>query len=91
MVYKHAYLHTLLFLQSAFMLSVVKLPQKGEVGGPAINSHGNYIVDHGKSWKNHEIVLLNFFGNPVCLTFTLLIFSCQVTFNICSMYFSMMK
>ena len=28
------------------------------------NSHGNYIVDHGKSWKNHGIVFLNFGGNP---------------------------
>ena len=26
---------------------------KDEVGGHALNSHGNYIVDHGKSWKNH--------------------------------------
>ena len=25
----------------------------------------NYIVDHGKSWKNHGIVFLNFCGNPV--------------------------
>ena len=32
----------------AFMLSVVKMPLKGEVEGHAINSHGNYIVDHGK-------------------------------------------
>ena len=23
---------------------------KQEVGGSALNSHGNYIVDHGKSW-----------------------------------------
>ena len=38
---------------------------KGEVGGCALNSHGNYIVDHGKSWKNHGIVLLNFCGKPV--------------------------
>ena len=30
----------------------------------ALNSHGNYIVDHGKSWKNHGIVFLNFCGNP---------------------------
>ena len=22
----------------------------------ALNSHGNYISDHGKSWKNHGIV-----------------------------------
>ena len=28
-------------------------------------SHGNYIVDHRKLWKNHEIVFLNFCGNPV--------------------------
>ena len=35
-----------------------------EVGGHAFNSHGNYIVDHGKSWKNHGIVFLNFCGNP---------------------------
>ena len=36
---------------------------KGEVGGCALNSHGNNIVDHGKSWKNHGIVFLNFCGN----------------------------
>ena len=47
------------------MLSVVKVSLKGEVGGLALNSHGNYIVDRGKSWKNHGIVFLNFCGNPV--------------------------
>ena len=46
-------------------LSVVKMPLKGEVRGHALKSHGNYIVDHGKSWKNHGIVFLNFCGNPV--------------------------
>ena len=46
--YKHAYLNTLLLLHSAFMLSVVKMPLKGEDGGSAKNSHENYIVDHGK-------------------------------------------
>ena len=46
------------------MLSVVKMPLKLEVGGHALKSHGNYIVDHGKSWKNHGIVFLNFCGNP---------------------------
>ena len=61
----------LLLLHSAFMLSVVKMLLKGEVGGHAFNSHGNYIVDHGKSWKNHGIGFLNFCGNsgvnfPVC-------------------------
>ena len=30
------------------MLSVVKMLLKGEAGGSALNSHGNYIVDHGK-------------------------------------------
>ena len=38
---------------------------KGEVGGRALDSHGYYIVDHGKSWENHRIVFLNFCGNPV--------------------------
>ena len=33
MVYKHAYLNTLLLLHSPFMFSVVKMPLKGEVGG----------------------------------------------------------
>ena len=51
MVYMHAYLNTLLLLHSTFMLSVVKMPLKGEVGGRALNSHGNDFVDHGKSWN----------------------------------------
>ena len=46
------------------MLNVVKMPLKGEVGGHALNSHGNYFIDHGKSWKNHGIVFLNFCWNP---------------------------
>ena len=37
MVYKHAYLNILLLLHSSFMLSVVKMPLKGEVGGPGCN------------------------------------------------------
>ena len=45
-------------------LSVVKMPLKGEVGGHALKSRGNYIVDRGKPWKNHGIVFLNFCGNP---------------------------
>ena len=47
MVYKHAYLKTLLLLHSVFMLSIAKMVLNGEVGGNALNSHGNYIVDHG--------------------------------------------
>ena len=58
------YLNTLLLLHSAFMLSAVKMPLKGVDGGCALNSHGKYIVDHGKSWKNYGIVFLNFCGNP---------------------------
>ena len=50
MVYKHAYLNTLLLLQSAFMLRVAKMPLKGEVGGYALNSHGNYTIME-KSWN----------------------------------------
>ena len=46
------------------MLSVVKMSLKGQVGDRALNSLGNYIVDHGKPWKNHGIVFLNFCGNP---------------------------
>ena len=34
-----------------------------EVGGHALNSHGNYIVDHRNHGKNHEIMFLNFVGN----------------------------
>ena len=64
MVYKQAYLNTLLLLHSAFMLREAKMPLKLEVGGHALESHGNYSVDHGKSWKNYGIVFLNFCGNP---------------------------
>ena len=55
----------LLLLHSTFILSVVKMLLKGVVGGCALNSHGNYIVDHGKSWKSHGIEVLNFSGNLV--------------------------
>ena len=54
----------LLLLHSTFILSVVEMLLKGEVGGRALNSHGNYSVDHGKSWKNHGMVFFNFCGNP---------------------------
>ena len=50
-------------------LSLVKMPLKGEVRGHALKSHGNYIVDHGKSWKNHAIVFLSFCGTPaICMS-----------------------
>ena len=41
----------------------MKMLLKGEVGGYALNSHGNYIVDlkiHGKIME----LFLNFCGNP---------------------------
>ena len=60
MVYKHAYLKILLLLHSAFMLCVVMMPLNGEVRGCALNSHGNYIVDHGKIME----LFLKFCGNP---------------------------
>ena len=47
----NAYLNILLLLHSAFMLCVVKPLLKWAVGGRALNSLGNYIVDHGKSWN----------------------------------------
>ena len=40
--------NVLLLLHSTFMFSVVKMLLKGEGRGCALNSHGNYIVDHGK-------------------------------------------
>ena len=64
----------LLLLHSAFMLSMVKMLLKGEVGGCALNSHRNYNVDRGKSWKNHGIVFfLNFCGNAEYCHVTLLL------------------
>ena len=39
----------MLLLLSAFMLSMVKMLLKGEVRGRELNSHGNYIDEHGKS------------------------------------------
>ena len=59
-------LHTCLFKYitvAAFHIYV----QRGEDAAKsmyALNSHGNYIVDHGKSWKNHGTMFLNFCGNP---------------------------
>ena len=84
MVNKHAYLNTLLLLHSAFMLCVVKMALKGEVGGCALNSHGNYIVDHVKSWKNHGILFCYFCGNhvaympPYIVSNTVCVFAGQV-------------
>ena len=70
----HAWSISMLFLlHFTFIMSVLKLLLKGKVGVCALNSHGNYIVDHGKSLENHGIVILNFCGNPVFAFFLLLI------------------
>ena len=66
MVYKHAYLNTctLLLLHSAFIRSVVKMPLKGEIGDHALNSHGNYIVDHKKIMEKSWNCVLEFLWEP---------------------------
>ena len=43
---------------------MVKMLLEGEVGGHALNGHGNYIVGHGKSWNNHGIVFFYFLWEP---------------------------
>ena len=52
------------------MLSVVKMLLKEEVGGSVLNSHGNYIADHGKSWKNHGNCVFEFLWEPCNLMST---------------------
>ena len=51
------------------MLCIVKMLLKQMVGGSALNSHGNSIIDNGESYKNHGIVFLNF--EPCSLYFFL--------------------
>ena len=74
MVYKHAYLNTLLLLHYVFMLSVVTMGLKGEVGGYALNSHGNFIVDHGKIMEISWNCVFEFLWEPcplhACMLFT---------------------
>ena len=45
----------LLLQHSAFMLSVVKMLLEGQIGGSALDSHRNYIVDQGKHGKIMEL------------------------------------
>ena len=54
----------LLLLHPSFMLSMMKLLLKGEVGVCALNGHGNNIVDQLKSWKSHGIVFFEFLRDP---------------------------
>ena len=60
----------LLLLHSAFMLSAVKMLLKGEVGGCASKSHGNYIVDHGISWKKSWNCVFEFLWEPCAVNNT---------------------
>ena len=80
----------LLLLHSHLCSVVVNLLLKWEVRVCALNSLGNYIVDNGKSWKNHGIVFLNFCGNPAWLQLTFMIWLglllrgiyCQTNFHV---------
>ena len=65
MVYKHACIFKYITVAASVWWRNEDVAKTAEVGCNALNSHGNYIVDHGKSWKNHGIVFLNFCGNPV--------------------------
>ena len=48
MVYKHTVVASFhIYAQCGEDAATVK----EEVGGHALNSHGKYIVDHGKSWN----------------------------------------
>ena len=61
-------LNTLLLLHFTFMLNAVKTEdatKRGWLEIKALNTHGNYIFHHGKSWKYHGIVFLSFRGNSV--------------------------
>ena len=40
------------------MLSLMKMLLKGEIGGHALNSHGNYIVDHGKVMESCFLIFV---------------------------------
>ena len=58
------------YMQACCCPCIPHFAQRGEDAAerrdwrPAFNSHGNYIVGHGKSSKKHGIVFLNFCGNP---------------------------
>ena len=83
MVYKHA-------VVAAFCIYAQhgEDAAKREVGGRALNSYGNYIVDHGKSWKNHRIVFLNFCGNPEYMIYNPNILVYYTARNTTAYYFS---
>ena len=66
MVYKHAQLLLHSIVIAAFHIYAQHGEDAAKKGGWRLCiSHGNDIVDHGKSWKNHGIVFKNFCGNSV--------------------------
>ena len=46
------------------MPSVVNMSLKGEVGSHALNSHENYIVDHGKIMEKSWNCVFEFLWEP---------------------------
>ena len=68
MVYKHA-------VVAAFRIYAQRYEDTAKRGGwrRPLNSHGNYIFDDGKSWKNHGFVFLNFCRNSVYGPFMFLV------------------
>ena len=44
------------YITVAAFLNVVKMMLKGEVGGHALNTHGNYIVDHRKIMELYFLI-----------------------------------
>ena len=68
----HAWATCMLFLlHSAFMLSVVNILLKREVGGRALNSHGITSLIMENHGKKHGMMFLNFCGNPDCWHFNI--------------------
>ena len=70
MVHKHAYLNTLntlLLLHSAFKtqhVEEIKMPLNGWRPWLALDSHGNYIVDHGKVMEKSWNCIFEFLWEP---------------------------
>ena len=82
-VYKHAHLNTLLLLHSA-VSQLVKMPLKGEVGGHALKSHGNYIVDHVKIMEKSRNCVFEFLWescNPFVIKMLSAYYVCCSNFN----------
>ena len=71
------FISMLLLLHAAFMLSMVKLLLKVEVITCALNSHENYIVDHGNFMEKSWNFVFEFLWEP-CLRLVLRISVCSI-------------